>query len=84
MPLETTLHNELGRLFSENMNLDAPSAETDLLESGFMDSLTFVELLLHLEKKFGIQISLDDLEIDNFRSIANIAQFIARQKGPEA
>lgn len=46
-----------------------------------LDSLGFVELVLHLERKFGITIALDHVEIDNFRSIATIAAFVVNGAG---
>jgi acyl carrier protein len=60
----------------ETMNLEVPSADTDLFQDGLLDSLTFVELLVKLEEELGASISLDDLEPDNFRSVDHIASFI--------
>lgn len=76
-----TLHHQIGMLFSGKMNLDIPSIDTDLFEAGVIDSLAFVELLLHLEQEFGIKVSLDDIEIDNFKSIEKIAEFVANHNG---
>ena len=45
-----------------------------------MDSLKFVELLFHLEQEFGITISMGTLELDQFRTIANIVQFVEGSK----
>lgn len=73
----TSLEQRLCRIFEQQMNLAVPSVDTDLFETGGMDSLSFVELLLHLERDFGIHVSLDVLELDHFRSIASIARFIA-------
>ena len=42
-----------------------------------MDSLQFVQLVLHLEEDFGIHISLEDLGIDHFRSVVSIADLVA-------
>ena len=70
------LRNRIARLFSEALHRDVPSEDTDLFESGLLDSLGFVDLLVHLEQEFGTRIALDDLEIDNFRSIAGIANFV--------
>ena len=47
------IQRRLIELFRDKLELDVPSAETDLLETGVMDSLTFVELLFHLEIEFG-------------------------------
>lgn len=77
----TTLHHQIAMLFSEKMNLDIPSVDADLFETGVIDSLAFVELLLHLEQGFGIKASLDDIEIDNFKSIERIAEFVANHNG---
>jgi acyl carrier protein len=39
-----------------------------------------VELLLRLEQDFGVPVSVDDLELDHFRTLGRIAQFVeARQ-----
>ena len=75
-----SIEQRLGRIFEEQMNVVVPATDTDLFETGGMDSLSFVELLLHLDRDFGIHVSLDALELDNFRSIARIARFIADQR----
>ncbi|MBI4553690.1 MAG: acyl carrier protein [Candidatus Latescibacteria bacterium] len=77
----TTLYDQIGVLFSETLNIEVPSTETDLVDAGVLDSLAFVELLLHLERTFGLKVSTDSLEIDNFRSIARIADFITSRNG---
>src|SRR5437867_1630151 len=53
-----------------------PSADTDLFETGVLDSMAFVELLLNLERSFGLKVAVDELEIENFRSIRKIADFV--------
>ena len=37
----------------------------------------FVELLAQIEREFGVQVALGEIEMDNFRSIDRIAGFIA-------
>lgn len=77
MTERSILEDQIGLLFSEKVNLGVPSVDTDLLDSGLLDSLAFVDLLVHLEREFGIKISLEDLETDNFRCISKIAEFVA-------
>ncbi len=67
-------------LFAERLHLAVPSTEIDLFETGVLDSMTFVELLAHLESEFGVSVSLEDLELDNFRSIGRIAVFVATRR----
>jgi methoxymalonate biosynthesis acyl carrier protein len=79
------VHQKLTDLFARRLNLNVPSVDTDLVETGLLDSLTLVELLAQLEETFGVSISTDDLEFENFRSIGSIAVFVAqRAPGPEA
>ena len=61
---------------------DVPSGDVDLFESGVLDSIGFVELLAALEQEFGFVFQLEDLEIDNFRSVRTIAAFIGESDGP--
>jgi acyl carrier protein len=71
------LVNKIAAIFSQHLNIEAPSSETDLLVTGTLDSLALVELLLRLEQNFGVRISVDDLELDDFRSLDSIARFVA-------
>ena len=73
------LQQQVTALFAEKLNLDVASAETDLIETGLLDSLALVELLAQLEESFDVSISTDDLELENFRSITNIAGFVAQR-----
>lgn len=77
MPNFRSLEGQICTLFSEKLNVEVPSVATDLIESGLVDSLTFVEFLAHLEEEFDVQVALEDLEIDHFRTISRIARFVA-------
>lgn len=67
----------LGDVFVESFHIEVPSADTDLLESGILDSFQFVELLLELEKRFGFRIKLEDIELDDLRTLKRIARLVA-------
>jgi len=71
-----TLHRRIANWFLTSLNLEIPSPETDLFETGVLDSLGFVELVLHLEQEFGVKITLEQVELDNFRSVERIAAFL--------
>jgi acyl carrier protein len=74
------LQNRIATIFLEKLHLELPSVDTDLLGTGALDSLTFVNLLFHLEQDFGIKIPIEELEIDHFRTIASMASFIVYYK----
>lgn len=72
------VENQIRDFFSTQLNLYVPSADTDLVRAKLLDSLGLVDLLAYLEQDMGIEIPFDDLEVDNFRSIAKIAEFVDR------
>lgn len=78
------LQDRIGRLVAETTNVQIPSVETDLFQTGTLDSLGFVDLLARLEQEFGMKISIEDIEIENFRCIEKIAEFVANRKGSNA
>ncbi len=73
------VHQKLTELFAKKLSLEVSSVDTDLVGTGLLDSLALVELLAQLEETFGVSISTDDLELENFRSIASIAGFVVRR-----
>ena len=80
MAAENVVHDTVVTIFRNKLEFEVPGVETDLLETGMMDSLKLVELVFHLEQEFGITISMGTLELDQFRTIANIVQFVQGSK----
>ncbi len=78
MPDRTTLQNEIGSLLFHSLHVEVSSAHEDLIETGLLDSLKIVELLVELEEHFAIRIPLHDLEIDSFRSLGAITNFVLK------
>lgn len=52
--------------------------EQDIFALGYVNSLFAMELVLYIEKHFGIEIPNDELDIANFRTIDAMAALIAR------
>lgn len=75
-----SLQSELALVFAQVLHVDVPTPDTDLVATGRLDSVRMVELLLQLEVRFGVRMNLEDLEIDHFRSIATIAEFVAAHR----
>lgn len=55
--------------------------DQDIFESGIVNSIFAVELVVFIEKQFGITIENEDLDLANFASIEAIAKFVARKNG---
>jgi len=71
-----TLRERIAGVFTSALHLEVPSFDTDLFDTGVLDSLAFVELLLQLEREFGVTTSVDDLEAENFPSLTTIADYV--------
>ena len=55
--------------------------DADLFEAGIVNSLFAVQLLAFVEKTFAIEVGMDDLDIDNFKSVNATAAFVQRRNG---
>ncbi len=71
----------LGALFVESFHVEMPSSDTDLLETGILDSFQFVELLFELEQRFGFRIKIENIDLDDLRTLARIARLVAANGG---
>jgi methoxymalonate biosynthesis acyl carrier protein len=58
--------------------------EQDIFALGFVNSLFAMELVMFLEKRFGFRIPNEDLQLDNFRSVAAMERLVSKQAGSRA
>jgi methoxymalonate biosynthesis acyl carrier protein len=55
--------------------------DDDIFEAGLVNSLFAMQLVLFVEQEFAIQVSNEDLERDNFRTVNTIAGLVERNVG---
>jgi D-alanine--poly(phosphoribitol) ligase subunit 2 len=72
------LAGDIRAVLRDHLTVMVDSPDVDLLETGLIDSIGLVELILQLEDRFGVSLPMDALEIDDFRSINKIADLITR------
>jgi acyl carrier protein len=77
--MSRALGDRIGDIFVQHLQIQPPSPDTDLIETGTIDSLTFVELIARLEQEFSIRIPLSDMDLNDFRSISRIGEFIRQR-----
>ena len=63
--------------FVQTENLDD---DDNLFETGMLNSLFAMQLVLFIEKEFGFQVSNENLSMDNFKSINAVAEMIVREE----
>ena len=62
---------------------EADITETDdIFSLGYINSLFAMELVMYLEKTFGITLGNDDLRIDNFRTVKAMTGLVSRYVAP--
>ena len=57
----------------ENINL---KPDDKIFEMGFLDSMFALQLVNFIEENFGIEVTDEDLDIQNFSSIERIVSFV--------
>jgi len=59
--------------------------QTDLLETGILDSLLLMDLIFHIEEAYGVRFDSDQVNPSNFRTIEDTVSFVLKQKAsPQA
>lgn len=77
MPSEATVEKELLD-FLQTRTKTVWQQDTDLFASGGLSSLFAMELVVHLEKTYGISVRGADLRLDNFRTVTGMVALVRR------
>ena len=51
-------------------------SETNLLLTGLVDSLGIMRLVLHIEEALGIDVPPEDIILENFLTVADMARYL--------
>jgi acyl carrier protein len=82
--LETTAAEEIRRFLLERYvpggGSEALRDDDLLLEGGIIDSGSVMEVVAFLEERFGIRVDDDDLVVENFATLRDIAAFVAARR----
>jgi acyl carrier protein len=79
-PVDEGVIEQVRDLMQTVLNAAVPADDTDIVESGLLDSLALVELLVGIEREFDVQVDLEALDLDNLRSVRTIAQTVLDAK----
>ncbi|MEX2456595.1 MAG: phosphopantetheine-binding protein [Balneolaceae bacterium] len=74
----TSVQGRVLNIVRESLTVENIEIEQDLIESGLLDSLALVGLMMALEDGFEITISPEELDIEDYRSIKNMSKMVAR------
>ncbi|MFF5472390.1 acyl carrier protein [Streptomyces achromogenes] len=68
-------------LHSRNPELDEIPADLDLIENRVIDSLAFMEFILLLEDVVGRELPVNELTVDQFRTLDDIRKNFLTEAG---
>ena len=71
---------ELSGFFAAATAGNTPAPDEDYFALGLVNSLLALELVTHLERRFGIEIGVADLDLDNFRTMRRVTDFVLRKR----
>jgi D-alanine--poly(phosphoribitol) ligase subunit 2 len=77
--VKRTLESRLQEVFTTVIHVAAPEPTADLVDGGLLDSLALVELLAAVESEFGIEIPLEELELDRIRTLERLADLVTER-----
>jgi D-alanine--poly(phosphoribitol) ligase subunit 2 len=75
------LTETLSTIFREELDIDIPGPDVDLIDRGMLDSLGLVTLVYEIEQRCGVSIPFESLDVDDFRTLHSIVALVeARQE----
>ena len=78
---EAMVKETVRRFILDSVRIEDLGDDDKVFETGIVNSLFAVQLMTFIEKAFGTEVGMDDLDIRNFESIAATAAFVLRKNG---
>ena len=78
---ENGIKETVKRFILRSINIRHLDDDDNLFESGIVNSLFAVQLMTFIEKTFAIEVGMDDLDIENFKSLNATTAFVVRKNG---
>lgn len=66
-------------LIHDVLQVEVPAPDTDLVDEGLIDSLALITLISEVEREFGVEVSMDDFDLAQFRTAQQMAVVVAAQ-----
>jgi methoxymalonate biosynthesis acyl carrier protein len=82
MTIETkqSVKETIRNFILDSINIPNLTDDDNLFESGIVNSLFAVQLMTFIEKSFNIEVTMDDLSMENFESVNATSSFVERKQ----
>jgi len=76
-----TIQKDIKDYLSDLLNDQDLTTATKLIETGAIDSLNLINLILYIEKAYQVKVKVFHAQVDHFQTIESIAEFIKNNLG---
>jgi len=78
---EKGIKDTVKRFILSSISIAKLDDDDNLFESGIVNSLFAVQLMTFIERTFAIEVGMDDLDIENFKSPNATTAFVLQKNG---
>jgi len=78
---ENGVKETVRRFLLSSINVADLDDDDNLFESGIVNSLFAIQLMTFIEKTFSIEVEMDDMDIENFKSLSATTAFVLKKNG---
>ena len=78
---EKGIKETVKRFILSSISISNLDDDDNLFEAGIVNSLFAVQLMTFIEKTFAIEVGMDDLDIENFKSLNATTAFVLKKTG---
>lgn len=77
---EAPTKQKIASFLARHLRAAELGGDEDIFAAGLVNSLFAMQIVLFVEKEFGVTVENEDLQLDNFRSVNAITGFVARKQ----
>jgi methoxymalonate biosynthesis acyl carrier protein len=81
MTTENQIKETVRGFILNSIHIPELDEDDNLFELGIVNSLFAVQLMTFIEKTFAVEVEMDDLDIENFKSLNAAAAFVMKKNG---
>lgn len=78
MNQNNSIRTSVTSVVCKTLTIESIAFEEDLFDSGLLDSLSMVQLMVALEEEFGIRIEPEDLDFEDYKSVKSMTEMVNR------
>jgi acyl carrier protein len=79
---ERSVKETVRQFILRSINIPDLRDDDDLFELGIANSLFAIQLMTFIEKTFALEVEMEDLDIENFKSLSASTAFVMKKSGP--